>query len=383
MRPILILAASLFVLTPAAAPRAQDWTEKDVVLTLGKPSGEQTVSRKGSEYTATFSYNDRGRGPEITARWTVDANGLPNSLEVTGKSYLKTPVDEKFTRDEHGHVSWHNESEREERDAPGAYYVAMNTPPAFDATLVQALLKAPGQKLELLPAGTARIERVGTRQVTMADGKQVTAIAYEISGLGFTPNTVWVDEQGKYFAGVSDWFAVTRTGAEAAVKDLLAAQNERDQGRAATLAKQLAKRPSGALLVKNGRVFDPRDGSVTPGTSVLVQGNRIAGVGPDGSLPLPEGVETIDASGRFVMPGLWDNHVHVGGIDGLLHLAGGVTSVRDMANNEEELPPRVARYDKFEELGPRVLMSGFMDGRGPFAGRPRCSWTTPRKRSSG
>ena len=56
MRPILLrLAASLLVFAPVAAPRAQDLTEKDVVLTLGKPSGEQTVTRKGSGKTSSIN----------------------------------------------------------------------------------------------------------------------------------------------------------------------------------------------------------------------------------------------------------------------------------------------------------------------------------------
>ena len=131
---------------------------------------------------------------------------------------------------------------------------------------------------------------------------------------------------------------------------------------------QLARRPHGALLVRNARLFDPRDGTVTPGSSVLVEGSRISAVGADASLPLPAEVETLDAGGRFLMPGLWDNHVHLSSIDGLLHLAAGVTSVRDMANDEGKLPARVLRFDRGKELGPRVLMAGFMDGRGPFAG---------------
>ncbi len=368
MRTRSILAASVLAIASVTAPHAQDVTEKDVVLTLGKPSGAQTVTRKGSDYTATFTFNDRGRGPETTAHWTVDANGLPTKLDIGGKSYLKTPVDEVYTRNGKGHVAWHNEGEREERDAPAAFYVPINAPPAFYATMIQALQHAPGQKLALLPAGAATLERAATRKVALSDGHELNVVAWEISGLDYTPSTIWLDEQGTFFASVSDWFAVVRAGAEGAVEELLAAQNERDNARAAAVAKRLTKRPQGALLIKNARLFDPRDGSVTAGTSVLVQGNRIAGVGPDGSLPLPEQVETIDAGGRFLMPGLWDNHVHLGGIDGLLHLAGGVTSVRDMANNESELPDRVARFDTFEELGPRVLMAGFMDGRGPFAG---------------
>ena len=87
----------------------------------------------------------------------------------------------------------------------------------------------------------------------------------------------------------------------------------------------------------------------------------------------------IDAGGKTLMPGLWDMHVHVQPNDGLLHIANGVTSVRDMANDTEELMKTRDRFDHGTEIGPRVIMAGFIDGRGPYQGPPKCLPTTKKK----
>jgi Amidohydrolase family len=61
-------------------------------------------------------------------------------------------------------------------------------------------------------------------------------------------------------------------------------------------------------------------------------------------------------------------HVHVQPNDGLLHIANGVTSVRDLANDTDALMKLRDRFDQGTEIGPRVLMAGFIDGRGPYQG---------------
>ena len=76
----------------------------------------------------------------------------------------------------------------------------------------------------------------------------------------------------------------------------------------------------------------------------------------------------IDAHGRFLAPGLWDNHQHFGDVDGALDLANGVTSSRDMANDTDSFLERVTRFDDGRELGPRVLKAGIIDGTGELAG---------------
>jgi imidazolonepropionase-like amidohydrolase len=101
---------------------------------------------------------------------------------------------------------------------------------------------------------------------------------------------------------------------------------------------------------------------------VVISGNRIAGVGPEGKVAVPKDAEIVDASGKTILPGLWDMHVHTSDDDGLLHLAAGVTSVRDLANDTDELLLRRRRYDEGSLAGPRIVMAGIIDGPGPYAG---------------
>ena len=116
---------------------------------------------------------------------------------------------------------------------------------------------------------------------------------------------------------------------------------------------------------------------MTPGTSVLVRGARIVRVAPDAALEASADAEVIDAHGRLLMPGLWDNHQHFADNAGALDIATGVTSARDMANDTDEFLERVARFDAGTELGPRVFKAGIIDGTGPFAGPTKMRIDTP------
>ncbi|HEX8077530.1 MAG TPA: amidohydrolase family protein, partial [Chthoniobacterales bacterium] len=178
---------------------------------------------------------------------------------------------------------------------------------------------------------------------------------------------LWLAADGTAFS-VSGWFSVVPDGTEAAIPDLRAAQEKTDAAWSERMARALAHKSEGDLVIRNARLFDPRDLSVTAATSVVVRGERIVRVGPDPDIKPAGNAEIIDAAGRFLMPGLWDNHQHFGDIDGALDLANGVTSSRDMANDLDSFPQRIARFDDGRELGPRVLKAGIIDGTGELAG---------------
>src|SRR5262249_12283029 len=133
-------------------------------------------------------------------------------------------------------------------------------------------------------------------------------------------------------------------------------------------AARLARRPEKGFAITGARLFDSASGESRPGTTVVVRGETIQAVGPDGSVAIPPGVEVIDAKGRALLPALWDLHTHLTGVDGLLNLAAGVTSVRDMANDVDLLTAIKERWDSGRAIGPRVIRAGFMDGPGPYAG---------------
>ncbi len=340
----------------------------DKIVIQGNPAGNQTIQTDAAGLThVEYSYNDRGRGDHITATWKLDAAGVPTEYEGRGNDYMKAPVEERFDL-KNGKAHWKNRSEQGEQSVTGeAFYIPVNAPPEFTGVLARALLKAPGHKLQLLPAGEASIEESGKLTVKGTTGK-AELIQYRVIGLLFTPQTIWLDHNGDTAANVSSWFSVIPAPFEGAIPQLLEAQQAADNVWSEHLARQVAHVPKGDLVIRNTRLFDPRDLSITPGMSVLVRGDRIIRVAPDADLKASADAEIIDAHGRFLMPGLWDNHQHFSDIDGPLDLANGVTSARDMANDTDTFLQRVARFDNGSELGPRVLKAGIIDGTGEFAG---------------
>jgi imidazolonepropionase-like amidohydrolase len=335
----------------------------DKILIQGNPAGTQAIeAQPDGTVRAEYSFNDRGRGDHITASWKLDSAGVPIEYDGKGNDYMKAPVEEHFEI-KSGRASWKNRSEQGEQAVSSeAFYLPMNSPPEFFGVLARALLKAPNHKLPLLPAGEATIEKAG--KITSGNTEFTQ---YRITGLGFSPQPIWLDHNGTS-ASVSPWFSVVPDGAESLIPQLRDAQQKTDAAWSERLARALAHTPRGNLVIRNARLFDPRDLSVTPATSVVVSGERVIRVGPDADVKPPANAEIIDAKGRFLMPGLWDNHQHFSDNDGALGLATGVTSARDMGNDTDAFLQRIARFDNGSELGPRVLKAGIIDGTGEFAG---------------
>ena len=363
--PAAFLAACLLA---AAAPASAQQETRYSVLMQGKPAGFQTsVVRPDGVREFNFEFNDRGRGPKINTRVRLDAAGLPVWIETSGHDYLKAPVAESLAVAD-GVARWKSTAEAGEKGwGGGAFYVSMSGPPEELGLLARALLKSPGKRLPLLPEGEATVRR--TAEMTLREGGQTRGVvAYEVAGLGFTPATVWLDEDDSFFASVGSWMTFVRAGWESSAPLLLKKQDEAEAVRAVELARTLTRRPKGPLVFKGANLFDAETGETRPGTTVVVEGNRVKAVGPDGKVETPRNAEVVDARGKTLLPGLWDMHVHLGPYDGLMHLAAGVTSVRDLANDTETLLALKAKFEAGGEVGPRVLMSGFMDGRGPYAG---------------
>src|SRR5438105_9368003 len=332
----------------------------DKIVIQGNPAGTQTVQpQTDGTVHAEYSYNDRGRGDPIVATWKLDGVGVPIEFDGHGNDYMKAPIEEHFEIKD-GRATWKNRSEHgEQAVSVEAFYLPMNAPPEIFSVLARALLKAPNHKLPLLPAGEATIEQA--HKITPSSGKGGEFTEYRITGLGFSPQPIWLNHNGTS-ASVSSWFSVVPDGSESSIPQLLDAQQKIDTAWSERIARALAHMPRGELVIRNARLFDPRDLRVTPATSVLISGERIVRVGPDADLKPSANAEIIDAHDQFLMPGLWDNHQHFSDNDGALDLANGVTSARDMANDTDAFLQRAARFEDGRGLGPRVLQAGIIDG---------------------
>lgn len=128
----------------------------------------------------------------------------------------------------------------------------------------------------------------------------------------------------------------------------------------------VAGRPNGVAVV-GVTVVDTMGGPSRSGCTVLVSGDRIREVGPAEEVGVPDDVAVVDGRGRFLMPGLWDMHVHVfdpGSLD--LFLGNGVTGVRHMAGAPIHHEWRRALDDSAMVAPRMVLASAVVDGPQPL-----------------
>jgi imidazolonepropionase-like amidohydrolase len=108
---------------------------------------------------------------------------------------------------------------------------------------------------------------------------------------------------------------------------------------------------------------------VQPGMDVMVEGGRIVSIKPHGSETAPAGALIIDASGKYILPGLAEMHGHVPPTQGgnlparyvedvlFLYLAGGITTVRGMLGYPNQLDLK-KRINRGELIGPNLYLAG-------------------------
>lgn len=350
----------LYLLLTLLAFSSQAETLKSSILMAGNPAGHEveTYNADGS-IDIEYTFNDRGRGPEIHGHYVMDARGFPTRVVLTGHDYLKAPVDERLEVKD-GEARWNSTTEHGAARADG-FYVSNNGPNAEVAWVVQALLKNQ-RKIALLPGGEARLQPTGKTRVT-AGGQSLEVNSYEVSGFGFTPTTVWLDGHSRFFATVSSWSSVIREGWEKAADHLIEVQTTVEDARYKSQARSL-RQGFRKLAITHVRVFDAVTATTRENQTLEIAEGRITGIGT----AVAGDAHVIDGTGMTVLPGLWDMHVHIGPTSGMLNIASGVTSVRDMANDIDLVAKLRKQWETGETIGPRVFPCGFIDGRGPYQG---------------
>lgn len=124
---------------------------------------------------------------------------------------------------------------------------------------------------------------------------------------------------------------------------------------------------SKATVLIHATIIDGTDAPAQSGMTLIVDGKRITALGKDGSVPLPTNAQVIEATGKVVIPGLWDMHVHLSytkasALPALV--ANGVTGVRDMGGLLRELDEWRVKIESGVMVGPRIVRSGpVLNGR--------------------
>src|SRR5262249_49015041 len=127
--------------------------------------------------------------------------------------------------------------------------------------------------------------------------------------------------------------------------------------------------PAKPLAITGVTVIDATGAPARPDMTVVVASDRITAVGKSGEVRVLEGARVVDGKGKYLIPGLWDMHVHTAGPSFLtLYLAKGVTGVRDMHAIDTDATFGLRKQvQEGKQPGPRVVAAGpLVDGPKPF-----------------
>ena len=356
------LMAAVFAASAHAETRAYDW------LTIGEPSGELIVETAADgARSLTFSFNDRGRGPELTADYRLDEAGVPISIRITGLNYRKGDVDETFAIED-GVARWQTASASgEQRLAEPALYNlgAATGIPEHAAILARALLNDADRSMPMLPTGVLSIREIETADFPGPDGA-VTATLYALYDGSPFPNYIWLDENKDLFGADYRWFALAPKGMASAMPVMKEKQDAATNARVTELSDELRSDASGLVVIRGAKLFDSLTGDVVPRSTVFLQDGVIAAV-YDRRIDAPAGAKVIDAKGKMLLPALWDMHAHVGTTNLFNYLAAGVVNIRDMANDPEYIISLKRDLTEGRIAGPDLHAMGFIDKKSEFA----------------
>ncbi|HMD75570.1 MAG TPA: hypothetical protein VKG05_17025, partial [Steroidobacteraceae bacterium] len=122
-----------------------------------------------------------------------------------------------------------------------------------------------------------------------------------------------------------------------------------------------------AVAITHVTVIDTTGAPPQPDVTVIVKDQRIAALGSSDTVRVPAGTRLVDGSGKYLIPGLWDMHVHEVFGDWLprnervvppLFVANGITGVRDMGGDLDVLKLWRAEVAAGRLLGPRMIIAG-------------------------
>jgi hypothetical protein len=142
---------------------------------------------------------------------------------------------------------------------------------------------------------------------------------------------------------------------------------------------------SSDMAIVHANVVDVRTGSVKNDATVVNSGSKIKAVLFGKSAKVATGARVVDAHGGYLIPGLWDMHVHSEGDNRVLRLmlAPGITGIRDMGGDVYKLAEARRHIEAKDWDGPRVVFAGPML-EGPPGESDHDMWIehTPRRRDN-
>ncbi|MBO0591163.1 amidohydrolase family protein [Cellulophaga sp. E16_2] len=332
----------------------------DVVFREGLAGKYEKWNTKNNSVNYYYTYTDRGRGPEFSEELTFNKNGFITSQSVSGVNYLKDSIQE-FFKSKHHKATWLNPKGESKGDFNGdALYFRYDGSPAIYEVLAKLLMASKDKKVKLYPKG--EVELVDNRPIILSNHTEAQLLM--VKGLDMNPTYLWMigDEM---IAKISGNLHVVRTDLKELRLEMKGIQDAIEDDYLANVAKKLIHKLD-QVVIKNVNVFTA-EGTLLKNQDVVVAGDNIKSIKASDDQEISKEIKVINGSGKTLMPGMFDMHTHNTKFRGMLHVAGGVTSVRDLANNKQ-LKKLSNQFTTNEIIGPRIVtFGGIIDGNGPYA----------------
>lgn len=355
---LVFFAIGLFTSCSQSSPT--DKNIYDVVFRENKAGTYEKWQTSEDSFEYYYTYTDRGRGPKYTEEISLNEQNFIINQSIKGVNYLNVAIDESFSRKDNTGISKNLMGTSESPFSGNKLYFRYDGSPAVYEVLAQLLLKSETGKVDLYPEGAAELTK--KIPLKLSDGTSVELLV--IKGLDLDPTYIWM--MGDQMVGkISGNLHIVRQDLSAMRSEMKTLQGDIEDKSLLEVAKTLSHKVD-KVLIQNVNLFTA-EGSLLSNQDVFVEAKKIKAIRPTGKAVIDEKTTIIDGAGKTLMPGMFDMHTHNTKFRGLLYLAGGVTSVRDLANNKQ-LKNLAAQFENNEIIGPNIVIySGIIDGPGPFA----------------
>lgn len=340
-----------------------DSSEKTLYEVVFRESMAGTYEKRNigdNSFKFYYTYTDRGRGPEFAETITLNRQNFITSQSITGVNYLKDSVNESFSI-KGSKASWINTQGKNTGDFNGnELYFRYDGSPAIYEILAQLLLESEINKVNLYPQGAA--ELVKKLPITLSDDISIDLLM--MKGLDMMPSYLWMMDN-QMVAKIAGNLHVIRKDFKDKRLEMKAVQDSIEDEYLIDVAKKITHHVE-RVVIQNVNVFTP-EGTLLLNQNVMVEDKIIKAISPFGKSTIHKNALVIDGAEKTLLPGMFDMHTHNDKFRGMLHIAGGITSVRDLANNKQ-LKNLSLQFDENEIIGPRIVtFCGIIDGSGPYA----------------
>jgi imidazolonepropionase-like amidohydrolase len=333
---------------------------------IGEETYKITPGDQQMQLVADFKFTDRGREVPLTATLTMEPDMTPTSFHIKGMVSRFSPVEDS--------IEGRKADNTVIGPAESFFDVEAYAPVSVQMEMVRYWRRhGSPANLMTLPHGTVQIRDEGGEQFVIG-GKKTSLQRVSVRGVIWGMESLWFDRNDNLVAlvgcdGEMDHFEAIASDYEDGLNEFISSAGRNNMATLGKLAASLAGTADDQVIaITGGRLVDGTGKPPVENSVVILRQGKVVAAGPAASVTVPKNAQVIHAEGKSVLPGLWDMHAHFEQVEwGPIYLATGVTTVRDVGNEEDFIVSVRDAVASGRGLGPRILMAGVVDGSGPIS----------------